>query len=42
MIYHFGGKSGGTVKDAKGMDVKMEEVKSWFEGREAKILDHID
>ena len=42
MIYHFGGKSGGTVTSAKGMDVKMEEVASWFEGKEGKILDHID
>ena len=30
------------VMTLDGMDVKMEEVASWFEGKEGKILDHID
>lgn len=37
-IHHFGGKSGKGFKDATGMDVDMEEVKSWFSDGNVKIM----
>ena len=29
-LHHYGGKSGKGFKDAKGMDVNIDEVKQWF------------
>lgn len=36
-IHHFGGKSGKGYKDAKGMDVDMNEVEKWFSTGEVEI-----
>ena len=38
-IHHFGGKSGKGYKDAKGMDVDMDEVEKWFSSGEVEIRD---
>lgn len=32
MLHHFGGKSGTSWQGAKGMDVEMDDVLSWFDG----------
>lgn len=36
-IYHYGGKSGKGFKDAKGMDIKLSEVISWFDNRKENV-----
>jgi len=39
-IIHYGGKSDNkNVNNARGMDVKSEEVISWFDDRKIKIID---
>lgn len=38
-LFHFGGKSGDSFKNAKGMTVSREEVFSWFQGRKPIIID---
>lgn len=40
-IHHYGGKSGKGFKDAKGMDVSQEEIKSWFDSGKVEIIDRI-
>lgn len=42
LIHHYGGKSGKGFKDAKGMNIDIESVKSWFNHKHIKILDHIN
>ena len=37
-LHHFGGKSGKGFKNAFGMNVDMNEVKSWFENNKVKII----
>ncbi len=41
-IHHFGGKSGKGFKDAKGMDINIEEVKKWFNDKKVTIIDKAD
>lgn len=43
-IFHYGGKSGKGFKDAKGMDIEMSEVKSWFNNKKenVEIIDDVD
>lgn len=38
-IHHFGGKSGGDFKGAKGMATPVETSKGWFKGKNITILD---
>lgn len=40
-LYHFGGKSGTDFASAKGMDVDMDEVVSWFNSKHIKVVDDI-
>lgn len=37
-LHHFGGKSGKGFKNAAGMNVDINEVKSWFENNKVKII----
>lgn len=32
LIYHYGGKSGQSFKDAKGMDIEVNDIIKWFDG----------
>ena len=41
MIHHFGGKSGNGYKDAKGMDVSIDEVKKWFKRGKVQIIENV-
>lgn len=40
-IHHYGGKSGKGFKNAKGMDVDINEVKKWFDGNKVEIIDRL-
>lgn len=40
-IHHYGGASGKGYKDAKGMDINIEEVKKWFKFGEVKFINKI-
>lgn len=40
-IHHFGGKSGKGFKDAAGMDVKLDEVKTWFNKGSIEVLESL-
>lgn len=37
LIYHYGGKSGGDFKTAKGMDTNIENVIHWFNNSKGKV-----
>lgn len=43
LLHHYGGKSGKGFSDAKGMDIKIEEVKKWFneQNSEVKIIENL-
>ena len=41
-IHHYGGKSGKGYKDAKGMNVDINSVMSWFGDKSVQIIDNID
>lgn len=41
MLHHFGGKSGKGYKDAKGMDILIDEVKKWFQNGTVEIREEI-
>lgn len=36
-IFHYGGKSGKGYKDAKGMDIKRDEIIKWFENKKENV-----
>lgn len=36
-IHHYGGKSGDGWKDAKGMDIKIDEVIEWFKDKKESV-----
>lgn len=36
-IHHYGGKSGKGWKDAKGMDIRMDEVINWFKDKKENV-----
>lgn len=38
-LHHFGGRSGSAFAGARGMDVTRDQVRGWFGGLEAKVLD---
>lgn len=38
-LHHFGGRSGSAWKNAKGVDLTREEVREWFGGHSAVVLD---
>lgn len=38
-LHHFGGKSGGAYKSAKGLHVMPEQLNEWFEAKTIKVLD---
>lgn len=44
MIHHYGGKSGRGFKNAKGLNVDIDEIKAWFEnsGDRMRIVERID
>lgn len=38
LIHHYGGASGKDFKDAKGMNIDITEVKSWFESNKNEVI----
>lgn len=42
LIHHYGGKSGKGFKDAKGMNIDIQSVKSWFDGENVEIINNIE
>lgn len=42
LLYHYGGMSGSDFKDAKGMDVNLEQVISWFDQKAIEVIEHIE
>lgn len=42
LLYHYGGMSGFDFKGAKGMDVEMDKVISWFDKNSIEVIDHIE
>lgn len=41
-IHHYGGKSGKGYKDAKGMNIEIEEVKAWFAHGAVRFIQKMD
>lgn len=40
-LHHYGGKSGKGYRDAKGMNIDIEEVKKWFSMGKVEFIDYI-
>lgn len=42
LLHHYGGMSGTSWKNAKGMKIEGEEIKKWFKSGEVKIISKLE